>query len=239
MEYKTWSSAVCAAILTAAVGCSAAAADQTGLYTPGSGGSLKDEPSVAFSPWFVRAGGAYIGFDSSTKFYLDGAFVPGASATASDNGAFLFDIGYYLTKDISVMVTGGWPPKTTLTANGTAAALGTAGYVTYGPAALTAQYHFNLGSIKPYVGGGVAYSIIFGTNDSAVRNLRINGNFAPVVQGGFEVPVSGHWSLFADVRKLWLSVDAKGDVPAFGFAPAKADVTLDPLVVSGGIAYRF
>jgi outer membrane protein len=241
IKTRAWKSIVRATMLTAATSFAAAAADLSVTDAQAPDLSLKDAPISSFSPWFVRAGGAYLGFDSSAKLYLGGSSsaVPGASATAADNATFVFDVGYYLTKDISVMFTGGYPPKTSLTANGTAAALGIAGHVTYGPAALTAQYHFDLGPIKPYAGGGVAYSIIFGTNDGAIQHLQVDGSFAPVVQGGFEFPVTDRVSFFADVKKLWLSVDAKGDVPAFGFAPIKADVTLDPVIVSAGIVYRF
>ncbi|ABS70086.1 OmpW family protein (plasmid) [Xanthobacter versatilis] len=208
----------------------ARAADMT---TPVKAVAPVSEPS----PWFVRVGVGGLFFDSSTNILLGNAPVPFSDATADNNWTVVFDIGYYITPNISLSLTGGYPPTTTLTGQGSLAALGALGKTTYGPAALTAQYHFNqFGAFQPYVGAGIAYAIIFNSNDGAVKNLKVNGAPAFVLQAGAEYAIDQHWGVFADVKKLFLEVDATGIVAGL---PVQADITLDPLIVSFGASYRF
>lgn len=197
----------------------------------------KVTPIESRSPWFVRLGAGGIYFDSSASLKAAGTPVLGATATADDNYTFLFDVGYYLYDRISVTFTGGYPPTTALTGQGTATALGVVGRTVYGPAALTAQYHFaEFGAFQPYLGGGLAYAIIFNSEDAATKNLSIKGAPGLVLQAGFDIMLDQHWGMYLDVKKLYLQVNATGTL---GPAPVTADITLDPLVVSTGITYRF
>lgn len=198
---------------------------------------VKAAPVSEPSPWFVRVGVGGLFFDSGTAIQLGNVPLPFANATADDNWTVVFDIGYYLTPNISIALTGGYPPTTSLTGQGSIATLGVLGQTTYGPAALTAQYHFNqFGAFQPYVGAGIAYAIIFNADDGAVKNLKVNGAPAFVLQAGAEYAFDQHWGVFADVKKLFLEVDASGIV---GGLPVQADVRLDPLIVSFGGSYRF
>jgi outer membrane protein len=101
---------------------------------------------------------------------------------------------------------------------------------------LTAQYHFKgLGAFKPYIGAGGAYAVIFNSPDGAIQKLNVDGAPAFVAQVGFDYALNQTWGLFVDAKKLFLSVNADGLLGA----PATAKVKLDPLVVSGGVVYRF
>ena len=191
-----------------------------------------DEPK-----WFFKIGPGGVLFNSSAKLYAAGALVPGASARASNNLAALFGVGYFVTDNIALELGAGIPPTTALAGRGTAAPLGTLGKVTYGPATLTATYHFkNFGAIQPYVGLGGGYAIIFDDKDGSVTNLSVKGAPAAVLQAGVDVAIDRHWAAFVDVKQLFLSVDASG---AIGPTPVTAKVKLDPTVVFTGIAYRF
>lgn len=112
------------------------------------------------------------------------------------------------------------------------------------PATLTAKFHFDLGGIKPYVGAGPTYFLIFsedvGTDAAALgaTNVDLSDELGFVLQAGFDVPLNG--------SGLGLSVDAKryfvGTTATFTAGSATAlqsDHTLDPWVVSAGLAYRF
>lgn len=227
----------CVAVLVAvAVGSGASQGAAADLSQPAVPSTVA--PAVAApSPWFVRLGAAGVYLDSSASVKLMGAPFPGASATASDNYTAVFDIGYYIYPNISITFTGGYPPTTTLTGRGAIAPFGTVGKATYGPAILTAQYHFDgLGAFKPYLGGGVAYAIIVNAQDGAVSNLRVEGAPGAAIQAGFDYAVDQHWGVFVDVKKLFLKVDANAEL---GPVPVSAKITLDPLIVSTGISYRF
>jgi outer membrane protein len=216
------------AILVAAV--PARAADPVATTNP-------TVPTGVVSPWFLRLGAAGVLFDSSASIKLAGAPVPGASAKAADNLTAMFEFGYYLNPNLSLQFTGGFPPTTTLTGKGTIAPLGTLGKATYGPAAISASYHFtDFGAFKPYVGAGALYAIVFSTRDGAVTGLKVDGAPGALVQAGFDYALDKNWSIFVDAKKLFLSVDARGT--ALG-APVTAHIRLDPTIVSTGIAYRW
>ena len=184
----------------------------------------------------VGPGGVF--FDSSAKLYNAAGQVDGASARATDNLAALFEIGYFFTNEIAVSLTGGVPPTTTLNGRGTASAFGTLGKVTYGPATLTAHYHFkDFGALQPYAGLGVGYAIIFGQQDGAVQQLKVKGAPAFVMQAGADWMIDKNWGVFVDVKKLLLSVDASGNL--LGAVPVTARVRLDPTIVFTGVSYRF
>lgn len=187
--------------------------------------------------WFIKLGPGGVLFNSSAKLYTPLGQVPGASARAGNNLAALFGVGYFVTDNIAVELGAGIPPTTALDGRGTAAPLGTLGKVTYGPATLTATYHFkDFGAIQPYAGLGGGYAIIFDAKDGTVTNLSVKGAPAFVLQAGVDYAIDRNWAAFVDVKQLFLSVDAAGNL---GPTPVTAKVRLDPTVVFGGIAYRF
>lgn len=207
------------------------AADLAAAPAPAAATSLPD-PS-----WYVRLGVGGVLFDSGATITSSMGPVTGASAHADNNLTALFEVGYFFTDNIAVSLTGGYPPTTSLTGTGTATALGTLGKVTYGPATLTAHYHFkNFGPIQPYVGVGLGYGLIFNSTSGAVQNLSVNGAPAFVLQAGVDYILARNWAVFFDVKKLYLSVDATGTL---GGMPIAADVKLDPLVLFTGVTYRF
>jgi outer membrane protein len=195
-------------------------------------------PVVAYNPpWFLRLGAGGVLFDSSATLTLAGATVPSASAHAGDNVTAIIEFGYYINDNISIQLTGGYPPTTTLTGTGNIAALGALGKATYGPAVLTLDYHLKtFGAFQPYIGGGFVEAIIFSTQSRAVHNLRIPSSGGWAVEGGFDYFVTPNWSIFADAKYLFLTVGATGDV---GGAPVTAHVRLDPIIVSTGLAYHW
>jgi outer membrane protein len=131
----------------------------------------------------------------------------------------------------------GIPPKPTISGQGSIEALGDLGAVRYGPALLTAGYRLPaIGNVEPYVGGGVAYAIIFRNFDGAVENLRVHNNFGSVVQVGADFRITDTLAVFADVKQLWLSVNANGAL--YGEVPVTARVKLNPTLVSVGIKFR-
>lgn len=107
----------------------------------------------------------------------------------------------------------------------------------YGPTTLTGHYHFTgLGPFTPYVGGGVVGLLVFRNEDKAFTNLSLKPGLGLAVQAGVDYQLDPHWSVFADVKKAYLRTTATGN---FAGAAVKSKVTLDPLVLSTGVGYRF
>lgn len=194
--------------------------------------------SAQSSPWSVRLGAAHVGFNTQADVFVGGAAFPGANAEAKNNTTAVLEIGYSLSPEWTGRLLLGVPPTTTLTGTGTLAGTGTLGKATYGPAVLSLTYGVGQwGSIKPYVGAGVAYNIVFKSTDAFISNLDIKNSFGTVLQAGFEVPLEGGWSIGLDARKILLKTKATGTV--MGGVPASADIRLNPLVISVLVGKRF
>lgn len=113
------------------------------------------------------------------------------------------------------------------------------------PASVSAKYHFDAGSgIKPYVGAGATYFLIFsegvGADAAALgaTDVDLSDEFGFLLQVGVDIALNE--------RGLGLSLDAKryfvGTTATFRAGQTVAlqsDHDLDPWVLSAGLAYRF
>jgi outer membrane protein len=201
------------------------------------------EPSPPSSGFYVNLGVAGLLFDTSASINAAGSPLPGANLHASNNVTLGLGIGYFVTPDISLLALLGVPPETTLTGRGSLSGL-TLGKVTYGPSMLTANYHFRqFGAFQPFLGAGMTYTIVFGTKDDVIVNLRVSNSIGAVVRGGFDVMFSDRWGAFFSVSKVFVTTKASGNVnpaiPTLGGAPASAHVSFDPLILFSGVTYRF
>lgn len=113
------------------------------------------------------------------------------------------------------------------------------------PATVTAKYHFDLGGgIKPYLGAGPTYFMIFGEDVGAnaaalgATDVDLSDELGFVLQAGVDIPLNE--------RGLGLSLDAKryfvGTTATFNAGDSvalRSHHDLDPWVLSAGLAYRF
>jgi outer membrane protein len=190
------------------------------------------------SRWFTRLGFLVAPYHSSTTIATNGQRLIGGTAEASNNMSVTFDLGYEVTKNISLSMTTGIPVKPHVTGEGKAASLDMLGKVRYGPALFTVYYRFpKTGRFRPYIGGGAAYAIIFKDFDGSVNDLKVHNNWGSVVQGGAEYEVNSKYTLFFDFKEVWLAVNAHG-VLNDGTA-VKAHVILNPSLVTVGIKFHF
>jgi outer membrane protein len=187
--------------------------------------------------FFIKFGPAALIPHESADISLGGAPLPGASISIADHYTASVEIGYQLTPDLSVSFTGGLPPTVDIDGAGTLSGVGRLGTVIYGPTALTAQYTFaNLGRIKPYIGAGPMFMFVFDNEDGAMTNLKVDPAIGAVVRAGIDFDLTNDWGLFLDVKQAYLRTHASG---TFGGSPVKADVILDPTVVTIGLSRRF
>jgi outer membrane protein len=112
------------------------------------------------------------------------------------------------------------------------------------PATLTAKYHFDLGGVKPYVGAGPAYFLWVGDDPGAatlplgVTETNLSNELGLALQAGFDVPLGDDgFSLSIDVKRYFIDTTARWFVG--NTLAIETEHTLDPWLVSAGIAYRF
>jgi outer membrane protein len=192
---------------------------------------------------YVRVGPAGLFFIPSTTLRVGGNEVPGADVGIGPNFTGVVEVGWFplrdipFVEDLAVSLTVGVPPKGSITGSGSVASAGTLGKAIYGPATLTVHYHLRtLPYVKPYLGLGLNYTIIFSSEDGAVMNLKVDSALGFVLQAGIDVPIGDRWGVYADAKMIFVSTTANG---TFSGMPATADITANPLVLSLGGSFRF
>ena len=180
-----------------------------------------------------------------TKVNTDRIGLAAGSQTKADtNVTPTVAIEYFLTPNVSVETIAGVTQHDVVGAGALAGAklISNANII---PATVTAKYHVNLGGgVKPYLGAGPSYFIIFGEEpDATARALGatrvdLSNELGLALQGGIDFAL--------DDSGLGLSLDAKryfmNTTARFFAGNALALSTkheLDPWVVSAGISYRF
>lgn len=111
------------------------------------------------------------------------------------------------------------------------------GSVSILPPTLLAQYHHEFGKFKPYVGAGLNYTIFYGANPGAAKNVTYSNNLGYAFQVGGDYQIAENLFLNFDVKKLYLSSDVK--VVTYGSGTVNADVDVNPVIAGFGLGYRF
>ncbi|MBV8620703.1 MAG: OmpW family protein [Curvibacter sp.] len=137
------------------------------------------------------------------------------------------DITYFFNKNIAAELILTVPQSQTLYSKGTAI-----GSFKHLPPTLLAQYHFDLGSFKPYVGAGINYTSI--TNISLPAGVSIDSSsWGAAIQAGVDIPLSNNLYFNFDVKK----VNIRTGVYAAG--SQIGTFKIDPLLVGVGLGWRF
>ena len=94
-----------------------------------------------------------------------------------------------------------------------------------------------MGGFKPYVGVGGQYIHLFDESSNIGGKLDIDDAFGFALQAGVDVSLGDGWYLNADVKKIWINTDVTWDFG--GGNNIRADVDIDPWIISAGVGYRF
>jgi outer membrane protein len=187
--------------------------------------------------WFVKAGPAMIALDENATFTAAGSPVPGANIKVHPQYTLEAQLGYFVTPNVSVTFTGGFPPTARVHGHGTIEAMGTLGSTLYGPMTLTAEYHFNRGGkFQPYVGAGAAFLVIFKAKDGAVTDLHAKNDLGAALTAGADYMITPKTGAYFDFKQTWLNTTATGFM---GPAPVVGKVRLNPAAYSVGLVHRF
>lgn len=176
--------------------------------------------------------------DTDASVTAGGARIAGANADVSDEVIPATTLTYFFNDNIAVELFCCFA-KHEVDATGTIAGLGEIADTWIFPPALTAQYHFNTeGTVQPYVGAGLQYIAFFnegvGQNRLGATKVNIDDGLGFTLQAGIDIAMGNGWDLNADVKKTWLDTEVN-----WNGTGVRADVDLDPLIVSAGFGYRF
>ena len=103
------------------------------------------------------------------------------------------------------------------------------------PPVVTVKYHpFPKAKISPYVGAGANLMLYFSGTDFNGYKLKLKDELGYAFQAGFDIPLTGPWSLNADAKKVFTTTRADINSGAL-----TSNVKLNPWVVSLGVGRRF
>jgi outer membrane protein len=174
--------------------------------------------------------------------------LPGLPATlqtkASDNFVPTLAVEWFVTDNVSIETIAGTTQHDVDTTAGLPAGAELVSDALLLPATVTAKYHFDLGGVKPYVGGGVAYFIWLSDKPGAatlplgVTDTDLSDEFGFALQAGFDVPLGDKgFGLTFDAKRYFIDTTARWYVG--NTLAIETKHKLDPWVLSAGVAYRF
>lgn len=174
-------------------------------------------------PWMVRVRAVNLDMSNKNETLVAGLEV-------SNKLIPEVDISYFFTKNIAAELILTVPQKHDVKAAG--AYLGSFRHL---PPTLTLQYHFDMGSYKPYVGAGFNYTKISSVDLSRVGagSGLSSSSTGLALQAGVDIPMGNGMYFNFDVKKIQI----KTDVIAAGTNVGK--LKLDPLAVGVGVGWRF
>lgn len=189
-------------------------------------------PAPRFLDGFmVRVRGLAVIPDESGKI----SQVPGSDVKITTSGIPELDISYFFTPNIAAELVLGVTPHR-IRGDGALSGI-PVGKTWLLPPTLMLQYHVtDWMPFKPYIGGGVNYTIFFHQRAAGgvIQSMDIKNRFAPALQFGFDYMLTKNIGLNVDAKKLWLrpSVTLNGGA-------LTGRVHIDPWIVGGGFVYRF
>jgi outer membrane protein len=108
------------------------------------------------------------------------------------------------------------------------------------PISAVLQWHLSEhGTIRPYLGAGVAHVILRDVNHSVTSSatgIHFKDPTGFVVDGGLEINLSRRFGIYGDAR--YIPVETKSTASFVGTTSA-VQMNVRPMIVSGGIAWRF
>ena len=173
------------------------------------------------SPWLVRVRAANL--DMTNKD------ATGLGLSVNDKLIPEVDVSYFFNKNVAAELVLTVPQKQIVSMNGV-----DIGSFNHLPPTLLLQYHFtDLGGYKPYVGAGVNYTKISSVNLLNGGATLDSHSWGGALQAGVDIPLDKKWSINFDVKKIYIKTDV------YVGGANQGTLSLDPVMVSAGVGYRF
>ena len=173
--------------------------------------------------WLFRAGGSMVAPKSDNHTVVG----------VEDGYMVTFNGTYFVTNRWAVEVLAALPFKHDIELNGG----GTVGEAKHLPPTISAQYHFLPdGAVRPYVGAGLNYTIMFEENlkgPLAGAELELDDSVGWAAQIGVDIDLNDNLFLNAEVRYLDIDTNAKVNGIDFG------TVEIDPILFGVNLGFRF
>lgn len=190
-------------------------------------------PARAASPWSVRLGATYlVTADKSDAFSALGLNFKSGAISTNDKLIPEIDVDYAFTDTLSAELVLTVPQ----THDVTLAGVGKLGTFKHLPPTLYLQYRANPGgAIRPYVGAGINYTLIWDDNISVAGvPLHLENNSVGLAgQAGVDFKVNERWSFNVDVKYAVIRSDVSTNTTRL------TQARLDPWLYSVGMRYRF
>ena len=200
--------------------------------TPAAPRSARDDEG----PWELRLRGIYLDpRHRSDQLNLPSTpitSVPTNDTRTDHSWSPELDLEYYFNSYWSTELALNLPRVHDLNLRDSTYANGNVGDFRLAPNFLTIKYNFLPNSVfRSYIGAGINVTSFYDVNAGPFSLTRTTTG--PAAQAGFDVHLSEHWLLNADVK--WARV-----TPAVAFDGAKVGrMAIDPMLVGVGIGYRF
>lgn len=155
------------------------------------------------------------------------------------------DFTYMLTKRVGAELILATTKHHASGRTGTTGAIGKLASTWVLPPTLTFQYHLAPeGSIRPYVGAGLNYTIFYSEDaskglEAAVgkTGVKMKSSFGYALQAGVDVPISDRMFFNIDVKYIDIDTTARLATTAAGVQRTR--IHLDPFVFGVGLGMRF
>lgn len=114
------------------------------------------------------------------------------------------------------------------------------------PPTLTLQYHFNTnGTVRPYVGVGLNYTLFFNEDATSTlktvgggkANVELDDSWGLAANVGLDIAIIKDWFVNADVK--YIDMDTTATIKTNSLGRLKVDVDIDPWFYGIGIGRRF
>jgi outer membrane protein len=183
----------------------------------------------------VKAGLIQYNTNSKTDGVTGVGIPAGADAKTGNATTFLLTFEYEFAPSIGVELVLGVPPKITAKGTGSVAFLGDVLSARNVAPTLLFNYHFDLGSFKPYLGIGVNYTKFIDVKSPYFADVKLSDSKGLAGQVGFDYAFSKDWGLFASVGKA----QVKSKVVAQGATVLQSTIDFRPITFAFGAGYRF
>lgn len=184
----------------------------------------------------VKLGVTNLSLADKIDLMVGGAPFPGAGLSTFEHQTVSAQFAWFFTDTIAFNATLGFPPTISIYGAGSIGALPRLGKATYGPTAFTLQWHpVSTGRVRPYVGVGASYMIVFDTQDGAFADLQVENDLGFAFEAGVDFPLDARSSLFLDAKKALLRPRATG---SFQGAPVVGQTRLDPWAFTAGVSFK-